>query len=64
MFLGHAAAVGVDPFRVLRASPDELDAITHAVRHAHDYHEARDAALARLIVHEYAEAMKRGRRGR
>ena len=35
-----------------------------AAKHAHDYNTQRDQALARLVVRELSDALKRGRRGR
>jgi len=34
----------------------------HAVKHAHEHQDLRDRNLARMIIHELAEATKRGRR--
>ena len=56
--------MGIDPTRVLRADPYELEALVAATKYAHEYHENRDRALARLVVRELADAQKRGRRGR
>jgi hypothetical protein len=48
---------------MLRAGPYELEALVAAAEHAHDYREQRNRDLARMIVRELADAMKRGRRG-
>lgn len=64
MFLGQAAALGMDPSRLLRADPYELETLVAAAQYAHEYHEQRDRALARLVVRELADALKRGRRGK
>lgn len=61
MFAGAAATYGVAPTAVLRADPDELAALAAIVTHAVDYQQHRDTALARRVVVELAEAMKRGR---
>jgi len=34
------------------------------IQYAHEYAQQRDRQLARMIVAEYAEAQKRGQRGR
>lgn len=62
-FLGQAAALGISPSLVLRADPMELELLVEATKRAHDYSEERDRALARLVISELADAMKRGRRG-
>jgi hypothetical protein len=64
MFLGQGAALGISPSRVLRADPVELEILVAAAGHAHEYAQQRDQALARLVVRELSDAMKRGRRGR
>lgn len=62
-FLGQAAALGISPGLVLRAEPLERQLLVEATKRAHDYAEERDRALARLVICELADAMKRGRRG-
>lgn len=57
--LGRAAALGIDPSRILRADDVERDLLMRAIGHAHEYAELRDRSLARLIIHELAQAMKR-----
>ena len=61
--MGQAAVLGIDPSRLLRADRIERELLMAASRHAHEYAEQRDRALARMVVHELAEALKRGRRG-
>jgi hypothetical protein len=59
-FLGQAAALGISPNTVLRADPLERELLMEATKHAHEYSEQRDRALARLVVSELADALKRG----
>jgi hypothetical protein len=47
---------------ILRASPLERAALIGAARVAHDYATQREDRLARKIVSELIEALKRGRR--
>ena len=51
----------MDPSRVLRADATELPLLVAAVGNAHAYQQARDAALARRVVYELSEALKRGK---
>jgi hypothetical protein len=46
---------------VLRADPLERELLMEATKYAHEYSEQRDRALARLVVSELADALKRGR---
>lgn len=46
---------------MLRADPTELPLLIDAVEHAAHYQQGRDQALARLIITELAQALKRGR---
>lgn len=48
---------------MLRADPTELETLVAAAKYAHEYTQQRDLALARLVVRELADALKRGRRG-
>jgi ABC-type nitrate/sulfonate/bicarbonate transport system substrate-binding protein len=59
--LGHAAALGIAPAHLLRADPVELPLLVAALEHAADWQREHDQHLARLIIHELAEALKRGR---
>jgi hypothetical protein len=59
--LGQAAALGISPSALLRADDVERDLLLRAVHEAHRYHEQRDRALARMIISELAEAMRRGK---
>ena len=59
--IGAGAALGVDPSRLLRADAVELDVLLRVVSEAHHYAEQRDVALARRIVSELSQALKRGR---
>jgi hypothetical protein len=52
----------VDPHYVLRADRTELPLLVAAVREAHAFALARDQALARRVVYELSEALKRGKR--
>ena len=54
--------MGIDPTRMLRADRDELPLLLEVVKHAQEWCELRDEALARRIVHELSMAMRRGRR--
>lgn len=47
---------------MLRADPLERELLMEATKYAHEYSEQRDRALARLVVSELADALKRGRR--
>lgn len=58
--LGHAAALGFDPGRLLRADPVERPLLEAALEHAARFVHARDEALAKRVVAELAAAMKRG----
>lgn len=53
--------LGVDPARILRADPVELDVLVRVARAAADHQNQRDHALARMIVSELAAALKRKR---
>lgn len=57
--LGTAAALGIPPTALLRADPVELPLLTGALEHAAKLQEDRDQALARRIIHELAQALKR-----
>jgi len=57
--LGHAAALGIPPASILRADPLELPLLVGAMEHAARWHADRDKALARLIINELAQALKR-----
>lgn len=46
---------------MLRADATELPLLVAAAREAHAYQQARDQALARLVIRELAEALKRSR---
>lgn len=59
--LGHAAALGIAPATVLRADQAELPLLVAALDHAAEWQADRDQQLARLIIHELAQAWKRGR---
>lgn len=48
---------------ILRADPVERATLLAAVKEAHEYVTERDNRLARKIISELGEAMKRGRRG-
>jgi hypothetical protein len=61
-WLGQAAALGIDPSRVLRADPYELAVLVAAFDHAADFARQRDDALARRVINELGEALKRGKR--
>ena len=58
--LGQAAALGIDPSRLLRADPVEAPLLTRALEHAAKMHADRDEALAKRIIGELSLAMKRG----
>ena len=58
--LGQAAALGIDPGRILRADPIEAPLLVAALEHAARMHRERDEALAKRIIAELAAAMKRG----
>jgi hypothetical protein len=60
--LGQAAALGIDPGRILRADRVELPLLVAALEHAAEVHRQRDEALAKRIIAELAAAMKRGKR--
>lgn len=60
-FLGSAAVLGIDPSRVLRADPYEFAVLVEAARRAAEFAQKRDLALARTVVNELGQAMKRGR---
>ena len=59
--LGAAAFLGVAPGAVLRADPVERPLLLDAMEHAARLHADRDKALARAIISELAQALKRGR---
>ena len=59
--LGIAATYGVSPASLLRADAYERDLLIQAVNHAREEQDRRDQNLARMIVSEYAAAMKRAR---
>lgn len=46
---------------MLRADATELVVLVEAAAHAHAYQLARDDALARRVIRELAEALKRGK---
>ena len=60
--LGRAAALGIDPSRLLRADPVEAPLLARALEHAAKMQGDRDEALAKRIIAELASAMKRGGR--
>jgi hypothetical protein len=60
-FAGAAATYGIAPTTLLRADPVELSALAAIVTRAAECQQQRDTALARRVVAEFAEAMKRGR---
>ena len=62
--LGQAAALGVDPGRILRADPVEAPLLVAALEHAAKLHRDRDEALAKTVVAELAAAQKRGSKKR
>lgn len=57
--LGTAAALGIPPTALLRADPTELPLLTAALEHAARWQSERDKALARMIISELAQALKR-----
>jgi len=57
--LGHAAALGVTPASVLRADPIELALTVAALEHAAERELERDRRLARLVITELAQALKK-----
>lgn len=59
--LGLAAALGIPPTALLRADPVELPLLVEAMEHAVKWHQERDRMLARTVISEYAQALKRGR---
>lgn len=60
-WLGQAAVLGFDPAALVRAGPVELALMVKVVARAAEYRAERDRALARSVVSELAEALKRGR---
>ena len=58
--LGQAAALGIDPGRILRADPVERPLLVAAFEHAAKLQSDRDEALAKRVMAELAAAMKRG----
>ena len=62
--LGLAAALGIDPGRLLRADEVERPLLEAALEHAAKFVQDRDEALAKRIVGELAAAMKRGSKRR
>lgn len=61
-WLGQAAVLGIDPSRVLRADRHELAVLAAAFDHAAAFARERDDALARRVIFELGEALKRGKR--
>lgn len=59
--LGAAATYGIDPSRILRADPVERELLLAIIREAHQHADNRDQRLARLVVSELSQALKRGR---
>ena len=62
--LGQAAALGIDPGRILRADPVEAPLLVAALEHAAKLLAERDEALAKCVVAELAAAVKRGSKRR
>ena len=60
--LGQAAALGIDPGRILRADPVERPLLLAAIEHAAKVHGERDEALAVRITNRVAEAWNRGQK--
>ena len=58
-FVGAAATYGFDPTRIVRADPLELELYVLAAHAAVEHQAERDRALARVVVHELAAALKR-----
>lgn len=59
--LGVAAASGIEPSMLLRAGPIEREILLAALVEAQEHQKRYIQALARQIIHELADAMKRGR---
>ena len=57
--LGTAAALGIPPHTVLRADAQELPLLIGALEHAARFQQERDKGLARLIISELGQALKR-----
>ncbi len=57
--LGTAAALGIPPGTILRADRQELPLLAGALEHAARFQQDRDKGLARLIISELAQALKR-----
>jgi len=57
--LGQAAAVGIPPNLLLRADPIERELLLNAMRTAAEWQQTRDLNLARTVINEYAQALKR-----
>lgn len=57
--MGRAAAVGISARDLLAASPTEFVLLMEASRHAGEYLDARDENLARRIINDLAESMKK-----
>jgi hypothetical protein len=57
--LGYGAALGISPASLLRADPVEFPLLVAALEHAAAWHAERDKALARLIISELAQALRR-----
>lgn len=55
-----AAACGINPSHLLRADPVERDLLTSALTAAQEYQRDWMTAMARVLLHEYAKALKRG----
>jgi hypothetical protein len=55
-----AAACGINPSDLLRADPVERDLLSAALTHAQEYQRDWMTAMSRILLHEYAKAIKRG----
>lgn len=60
-FAGAAATLGIAPDALLRADAVELALLARIASEAARYSRERDEALANRIIHELAEAVKRGK---
>ena len=58
--MGRAAAVGISAHDLLAAPPVEFALLMGAARHASEFLDARDEALARRIINDLAESLKKG----
>lgn len=56
-----AAASGISPSSLLRAGPIEREILLGAMMEAQEHQKRYIQALARQIIHELANAMKRGK---